>query len=100
MSSHVGRGCGMIGRRIERRVPRIVAVEPSGVRIAVLHPGVGAGDRLNERGAWLAMGLVAAKRAPDILAAYLVQTASEHGCVLDGRRCALRHVRRHRMRSE
>src|SRR5215213_7487515 len=32
--------------RIEWRRPRIVRVEPTGVRVSLLHPGIGAGDRL------------------------------------------------------
>src|SRR5258705_472904 len=57
----VGRGL------MQRRVPGVVAVEPAGIGVAFLHPGVGAGDRLHHRGARLAMRLVAAERALDVI---------------------------------
>ena len=52
---------------------------------------------MNERGARLAVGLVAGKRSLDVLAAGRLEAAGEHGGVLNRRRRTLRHVGRHGM---
>src|SRR5207245_3206997 len=82
-------------RRRKRHVPGVVAVEPSGVVVAALHPSIGAGNGLNARSAWLAVRFVAPEGARDIVALHFLEAARQNGRVLDGGRAALRHVRRH-----
>src|SRR5262245_66265231 len=90
-------GCGAIGWLVERSIPSIIPIEPSRIRIAFPHPGVCTGDRLNDRCARLAMGLVTPKSLLDIVDLDLSEAACEYGRVLDCGRCTLRHVGCHGM---
>src|SRR5215469_10527355 len=65
-----------VGRSIQISIPRIIAVEPGGIRTAFLHPRIGAGDRLNDRSARLAMRLIALECALDIFSVALINAAS------------------------
>ena len=68
------------GRR-ERHVPGIVAVEPSGVVVAALHPGIGAGDGLDTRCPRFAMGFVKLKRGLNVV--HIFQAARQNRGVFD-----------------
>src|SRR5665213_4437372 len=73
-------------RGSQRDIPRVVAVQPARVLIATFHPGVGAGNRLNARGAGFAVSLKTLKRAGNIFAARFRETSRENRRVLDRRR--------------
>src|SRR5258708_18651125 len=88
---------GVSGWLVERRRPGVVTIEPTRVAASLGHPRVGARNRLDDRGARLAVGLVTGERAFDVVAINRLETAGEHCGVLDRGCGALRHIGRHRM---
>src|SRR6185369_15172174 len=74
----------MRGRLVEVRIPGVVSIQPAGIAAALVpHPGIGTGDRLHDRRAWLAMRLVAPEGAFDVLAIHGVETPGKNRSVLD-----------------
>src|SRR3984957_7700503 len=50
----------------QRDVPCIVAVQPARILVSTFHPGVGAGNGLDVRGAGLAMSFIALERVFEV----------------------------------
>src|SRR6516164_11020381 len=82
--------------RRQRRGPGVVGIDPVGVGL-LLEPDILARRLLHADRAVLACRLEATERVRNAVRPDAIETAGQHGGILDRRGCALRHIGRHRV---